>query len=256
MLKSTAFAIAPSLTKLFNVSICNWLLSCWLEMCQDHSNFKSADPSLPKNYRPISILPIVSKLLERHVHSLIFKHLLQNHPISPFQWSFMPKRSTTSALCTLVHDWLNQLDNGNEICSVFFDVRKAFNSVRHSHLMNKLSTLQLCPYLHHWLSGWKISDSCCWWWAVFCCRCCFWNTPRLGVRATAFYHLYWRCCIQNIIIKHNLPVCWQCSPIPMYSLSSWLYSASIRYHYHHYDNRIRRASETVCRQMLLYVHIS
>ena len=84
---------------------------------------------LEVGYVTVSILPIVSKLLERHIHSLIFKHLLQNCPISPFQWGFMPRRSTTSALCTLVHDWLSQLDNGNEICSIFFDVRKAFDSV-------------------------------------------------------------------------------------------------------------------------------
>ena len=63
----------------------------------------------------------------------------------------MPRRSTTSALCTLIHDWLSHFDDGNEICSVFFDVRKAFDSVPHSHLMSKLSTCQLCPHLHHWI---------------------------------------------------------------------------------------------------------
>ena len=100
--------------------------------------FKSSDSSLPKNYRPISILPIISKLLEWHVHSLVFRHLLDSHPISPFQCGFMPGRS---ALCSLTHDWLRQLDDGNEICSVFFDVWKAFDSIPHSHLMSKLSTL-------------------------------------------------------------------------------------------------------------------
>ena len=100
-------------------------------------------------YMSIANLPIVSKLLEWHVHTLIFKHLLQSRPISPFQWGFMPRRSTTSALCTLVHDWLSQLDYGNDICSAFFDVRKAFDSVPHSLLMSKLSTLQLCPHIQH-----------------------------------------------------------------------------------------------------------
>ena len=146
MLKSTASAIAPSLTKPFNMSIVAGYFPTDWKCSRITPIFKSSDPSLPKNYHPISILPIVSKLLEWRVHSLLYKHLLQSHPISPIQWGFMP-RSTTSELCTLVHDWLSHLDDGNEICSVFFDVRKAFNSVPHSHLMSKLSTLQLYPHL-------------------------------------------------------------------------------------------------------------
>ena len=63
--------------------------------------------------------------------------------ISPFQWGFIPRRSTTSdsALCSLTHDWLRQLGNGNKICSVFFDVQKAFDSVPHSHLMSMQTLL-------------------------------------------------------------------------------------------------------------------
>ena len=159
MLKSTALAIAPSLTKLFNISIATGCFPTDWKRARITPIFKNSDPSLPKNYRPISILPIVSKLLERHVHSLISKHLLRNHPISPFQWGFMPRRSTTAALCTLIHDWLSQLDNGNEICSVFFDVRKAFDSVPHSHLMSKLTTLQLRPHLHHWIQSYLADRS-------------------------------------------------------------------------------------------------
>ena len=71
----------------------------------------------------------------------------------------MPRRSTISALCSLTHDWFKELDNGNEICSVFFDLRKAFDSVPHAHLVDKLTSLNLCPHLlqwiHSYLSGWS-----------------------------------------------------------------------------------------------------
>ena len=159
MLKSTALLIAPSLTKLFNMSIATGCFPTDWKCARITPIFKASDPSLPKNYRPISILPVVSKLLKRHVHSLVFKHLLESCPISPLQWGFMPKRSTTSALCTLIHDWLRQLDDGNEICSIYFDVRKAFDSVPHSHLMSKLSTLQLCPHIHHWIHSYLAERS-------------------------------------------------------------------------------------------------
>ena len=69
----------------------------------------------------------------------------------------MPRHSTTSAICSLTHDWLKELDSGNEICSVFFDLHKAFHSVLHNHLLNKLTTLNLCPHLLQWIHSY-LSD--------------------------------------------------------------------------------------------------
>ena len=55
-------------------------------------------------YRPISILPVVSKVLERHVKTVIDDYLAENSPISCHQWGFMPHRSSTSALISVIHD--------------------------------------------------------------------------------------------------------------------------------------------------------
>ena len=151
MLKQTAVSIAPSLTKLFNLSIATGSFPSDWKCARITPIFKSSDSSLPNNYRPISILSIASKLLEKHVHSLVFQQLNDNCPISKFQWGFMPRRSTISALCSLTYDWLKELDNGNEICSIFFDLRKAFDSVPHVHLINKLSSLPLCPHILQWI---------------------------------------------------------------------------------------------------------
>ena len=159
MLKSTATSIAASLTKLFNMSIATGCFPKDWKCARITPIFKSSDSSLPRNYQPISILPIVSKLWNAMFTLFVFRHLLESHPISPFQWGFMPRRSTTSALCSLTYDWLRQLDDGNEICSVFFDVRKAFDSVPHSHLMSKLSSLQLCPQIYHWIHSYLAERS-------------------------------------------------------------------------------------------------
>ena len=84
MLKSTALAIAPSLTKLFNISISTGCFPIDWKGVWITPLFKSSDPSLPKNYRPISILLIVSKLLERHPLHYIQAPLakLSNLPMS------------------------------------------------------------------------------------------------------------------------------------------------------------------------------
>lgn len=67
--------------------------------------------------------------------------------------------STTLALCSSIHDWLKELDSGNEICSVFFGLQKAFDSVPHNHLIDKLTTLNLCPHLLQWIHSYLCDRS-------------------------------------------------------------------------------------------------
>ena len=81
---------------------------------------KGVDPTLVNNYRPISILPTVSKILEKHVKTLLEVHLRLHTPISPRLWGFMSTRSTVSALIQVIEDWSRAIDHGYEICIVFF----------------------------------------------------------------------------------------------------------------------------------------
>ena len=128
MLKGTALSITPVLTRLFNMSIEHgifpekWKLSSVVPIPKvgDHTK-----------YRPISLLSIVIKMLERHVHYLITEHLSSNHPLASTQWGFQSGKSTATALLTTTYDWLKELEAGNEVCSVFFDIRKVFDSIPH-----------------------------------------------------------------------------------------------------------------------------
>ena len=79
MLKSTAFSIAPSLTKLFNQSLSTGILPLPWKKSLVVPIPKNQELSNPYNYRPISLPPIVSKILERHIG-----HLQHNHPLSTF----------------------------------------------------------------------------------------------------------------------------------------------------------------------------
>ena len=114
-------------------------------MCQDYPNIQVirclSSTELSTDF-------YLSKLLEQHIHSLVSKHLADNSPISRFQWGFMPRRSAISALCSLSHEWSQELDNGNEVCSVFLDLRKAFNSVPHIQ-----ATLNFCLHLLQWIQS-------------------------------------------------------------------------------------------------------
>ena len=53
----------------------------------------------------------------------------------------------------MIHDWISSLDSGNEVCIIFFDIRKAFDSVPHTPLLQKLLDIGLNPYLLRWIES-------------------------------------------------------------------------------------------------------
>ena len=85
----------------------------------------------------------MSKLLERHIHQVITTHLNETRPLSNKQWGFQPGKSTVTALLAVTHDWLKALESRHNVCSVFLDLRKAFDSVPHRLLLEKLNTYAL-----------------------------------------------------------------------------------------------------------------
>lgn len=111
----------------------------------------------PANYRPISLLSIVSKLLEKHVNRLVRDHLVANNLISPKQWGFTPGRTTASALTSTLHNALQAMEQGADLGMVFFDLRKAFDSVPHLPLLNKLRDIGIEPYLLQWIAWYLFS---------------------------------------------------------------------------------------------------
>ena len=90
------------------------------------------------NYRPVSVLSCVSKILERHVHDTLYKFLEENNLLSNCQFGFRPSHSTETALISAVDDWQKNMDNGKLTGVLFIDLRKAFDCVNHKVLLHKL----------------------------------------------------------------------------------------------------------------------
>ena len=131
MLKETALSVTPVVTQLFNIS---------LKLCEIPDEWKIARVSpIPKshksdpgNYRPISLLSVLSKLLEEHVRNLLVDHFEEFHSLSAHQWGFFTRgKSTTGALLAATNNWHRLLDSGLDICTVLFDFSKAFDTVPH-----------------------------------------------------------------------------------------------------------------------------
>ena len=151
MLKSTVCSITPAVTALFNQTIRQGKIPKDWKTARITPVPKASDHTQVENYRPISILPILSKLLERHIYNCLMKHLNDHHPLSDNQWGFTRGKSTVGALLTAVDSWHQLLDSRTDICAVFFDLRKAFDSVPHRLLLNKLYRLGVDPYLLQWI---------------------------------------------------------------------------------------------------------
>ena len=97
------------------------------------------DPSNPTNYRPISVLPTLAKILEKTVHIQLYNYLNTNKLITDKQFGFRSKHSTAAALTDFADNVLHGMDKGKLCGAVFLDYTKAFDSVDHQLLFRKLS---------------------------------------------------------------------------------------------------------------------
>ena len=97
------------------------------------------DLSEPNNFRPISILPLLSKPIERHVHKHLLVFLNERDLLSQSQSGFHPKHSYHTTLTKLFDDWLTAINNSEVVGAVFLDPKRAFDLANHNILVKKLS---------------------------------------------------------------------------------------------------------------------
>ena len=100
---------------------------------------KIKTPTQLDNYRPISILSVLSKPLEKHVHKHLMTYLDKHSLLYPLQSGFRPNFSCHTALTHLIDNWLSAINTSEVVGSVFLDFKKAFDMVHHDKLLDKLS---------------------------------------------------------------------------------------------------------------------
>ena len=123
-----------------------------------HKDGPSEDPS---NYRPISILPIVSKVIEKHVTKHLLAYLNKYKLLHEAQSGFRKHHSCQTALIKLINDWLSHIDKGNIVGAICFDLRKAFDVVDHEILRQKLAIYGVRGTSLRWFESYLSNRSQC-----------------------------------------------------------------------------------------------
>ena len=132
-------SIAEPLAEIINLSFSTGIYIEKLKISKIIPIYKEkGDKLLTKNYRPISLLSNLNKIVEKIVHKRLYSFLEKEGKIYEKQFGFRKKHSTTHALLDLTEDIRDAIDKNKFSCGVFIDLQKAFDTVDHNILLKKL----------------------------------------------------------------------------------------------------------------------
>lgn len=130
--------IATPLSEIFNSCFQVGCFPDLLKLARIKPIFKKGDKFTADNYRPISLLPCLSKVFEKIISNRLLEYLNKNHILAAEQYGFRKNRSTAAAAHTFIENIMFALDNNYRVAGIFVDLTKAFDLVDHSILLSKL----------------------------------------------------------------------------------------------------------------------
>ena len=221
LLKKYAACHVPALTRIVNASFQSGVFPAIAHQAIVTPVLKkpSLDSQDIKNYRPVSNLTFVAKVIEKAAASQFVEHLTTNELYDPMQSAYRIHFSTETALLKLQNDILAQFDKRKAVFLVLLDLSAAFDTVDHEILLKRLeSNFQVSDialrWMHSYLTGWtsrvKIMEQLSEPWT------CEYGVPQGSVMGPLLYSVYITP-VSDIIQKHNLSYLIYADDIQLYA---------------------------------------
>ena len=151
MLKETSQTVCNPLRIIFNRSIQEQKYPDTWKLANVMPLFKKGEKHKVSNYRPISLISCVGKVLERIVFKYLYNYLNENNLIYKYQSGFLPGHSTVYQLIDIYNQICKAIDDRQSTCLVFCDISKAFDRVWHKGLVFKLKQYGVSGNLIYWI---------------------------------------------------------------------------------------------------------
>ena len=152
-IKVAASVLAPNLAYIINLSIKTGIFPDAWKQARVSPIHKSGPKDDGDNYRPISILSTLSKIIERHIHDHLYNYLCEYNLLLLTQSGFRNNHSCQTALTRLIDTWLKAIDTGEMTGVILLDFRKAFDLVDHKILLQKLRIYRIGELALKWFES-------------------------------------------------------------------------------------------------------
>ena len=153
LLKLSSSIIAPVLSELLNMSIKSGSYPSKLKIGKITPIFKSDDESDANNYRPIPLLSNFNRIFEKIMCKRMTSYIEQHDLLYPSQYGFRKGHSTQHAMLDIINDIQASMNQRLLSCGVFIDLKKAFDTVYHEILLNKLNHYGFRGIINDWFSS-------------------------------------------------------------------------------------------------------
>ena len=153
MIKDVVDIIVVPLCHIINISFATGVFPDILKIAKVHPLHKGGSTLDPNNFRPISLLSIFDKIIEKLMHKRLYEFLEVNNILFENQFGFRKNNSTVYALMEITEKIKESIDNNKLGCGIFIDLKKAFDTVNHKILLSKLEHYGIRGNLLSWFES-------------------------------------------------------------------------------------------------------
>ena len=153
VLKICAAELASPLSRLFSACFRKGVQPSLWKTANVVPIHKKQTRSTLRNYRPVSLLSVISKVMEKVINTTLMNHLEKQSLLSPHQFGFRPGLSAADLLTSISHQWQSCINAGGAVRALAVDIAGAFDKVSHLGVLHKLRSYGIAGTLHQWLTS-------------------------------------------------------------------------------------------------------